>query len=164
LERTDMSLLMINGEERLSRWEPMTPLVAVLREEFSLTGTKDVCGEGFCGACTVLIDDRPALACLTPIGTAVGKSIQTIESMGTPDGQMSVVQQALLDADAVQCGMCFPGMVMALTYLVRQNSNPSEADIRAGLSGNLCRCTGYERIVEAAKTLAVAADQKAARS
>lgn len=156
-----MPALMINGEERWSSRDPMTPLVVVLRDEFALTGTKHVCGEGFCGACTVLMNDRPALACLTPIGTADGKSIRTIESISAAEGELSPLQQALLDADAVQCGMCFPGMVITLTSFLQHNSNPSEAEIRAALSGNVCRCTGYQRIVEAVRGLATLASEGA---
>lgn len=146
--------LMINGEERLSTRPPMTPLVDVLREDLVLTGVKPVCSEGFCGACTVLLDGRPAMSCLLPIGTLGGRTVATIESLAPGDGAPTPLQQALLAHDAVQCGMCFPGMVMSLTFHLAQVPDPTRADIEAALVGNVCRCTGYDRIVEAALSAA----------
>jgi len=150
-----MSLrLTINGEERLSARPPMTSLVEVLRDDFVLTGAKVVCAEGFCGACTVLLDGRPAMSCLLPIGTLAGRSVSTIESLSPGDGTLSPLQQALLSNDAVQCGMCFPGMVISLTHYLANNPTPTRADIEAALVGNVCRCTGYDRIIEAALSVA----------
>jgi aerobic carbon-monoxide dehydrogenase small subunit len=141
--------LLVNGEERASEAPPLTPLVDVLREEFALTGAKAVCREGFCGACTVLMNGRTVLSCLTPLASAEGCAVITIE--GVAKGRnLSPVQQALEDFDAVQCGMCFPGMVITLTAFLQERADPTAAEIKAALAGNVCRCTGYERIVEAA--------------
>lgn len=142
----------LNDEDCTVDGPPMRPVLDVLRDDFQLTGTKDVCREGFCGACTVLLDDRPAVACLTPIGSVDGRNVHTIESLAR-NGRPSPLQQALEDIDAVQCGMCFPGMVMTLTHVLRHDPAPTAQALRQALSGNLCRCTGYERIIEAALSL-----------
>lgn len=141
--------LVVNGEEKWSAAPPLTPLIDVLRDAFALTGAKAVCREGFCGACTVLLDGLPVVSCLTPLASTEGCEITTIEGLA-PGGALSPVQQAMEDLDAVQCGMCFPGMVMTLTVFLRAQPDPSSAEIKAALAGNVCRCTGYERIVEAA--------------
>jgi carbon-monoxide dehydrogenase small subunit len=149
-----MSLrLNINSEDRLSASNPMTPLVDVLRDEFFLTGAKTVCREGFCGACTVLLDGRPVMSCLMPVGLAEGCAVLTVESLAT-DGVLSLLQQAMEKYDAVQCGMCFPGMLMTLTSFLEGARAPTREDIKTALVGNLCRCTGYERIVDAALSVA----------
>jgi carbon-monoxide dehydrogenase small subunit len=149
-----MSLrLNINSEDRLSASNPMTPLVDVLRDEFFLTGAKTVCREGFCGACTVLLDGRPVMSCLMPVGLAEGCAVLTVESLAT-DGVLSLLQQAMEKCDAVQCGMCFPGMLMTLTSFLEGARAPTREDIKTALVGNLCRCTGYERIVDAALSVA----------
>jgi aerobic carbon-monoxide dehydrogenase small subunit len=140
--------LLVNGEERWSDAAPLTPLVDILRDTFALTGAKAVCREGFCGACTVLLDGRPVVSCLTPLASTEGCEITTIEGVA-PGGALSPIQQAMEDLDAVQCGMCFPGMVMTLTVFLGAQPDPSRAEIKAALVGNVCRCTGYERIVEA---------------
>jgi carbon-monoxide dehydrogenase small subunit len=147
--------LTVNGESRASIGDPMTPLIYVLREEFHLTGAKPVCREGFCGACTVLLDDTPTLACLTPAALAEGCEIRTVEGLST-GGRLSPVQAAFEEHDAVQCGMCFPGMVVMLTDFLARTPRPSREQVRAALTGNICRCTGYERIVEAALAAASA--------
>ncbi|GLS38652.1 (2Fe-2S)-binding protein [Mesorhizobium tianshanense] len=152
-----MSLrLNVNGEDRFSAAEPLTPLVDVLRDEFHLTGAKTVCREGFCGACTVLLDGRPVMSCLVPVGLAADCEVRTVESLAT-DGVLSPLQQAMEEHDAVQCGMCFPGMLMSLTSFLEREPNPSRDDIRAALAGNICRCTGYERIVDTALSVVRAA-------
>jgi len=149
-----MSLrLNINNEDRLSVSDPLTPLVDVLRDEFFLTGAKIVCREGFCGACTVLLDGRPVMSCLMPVGLAEGCAVLTVESLAR-DGVLSSVQQAMEEHDTVQCGMCFPGMLMTLTSFLEGARAPTREDIKAALVGNLCRCTGYERIVDAALSVA----------
>jgi carbon-monoxide dehydrogenase small subunit len=148
--------LTVNGEQRMSHRDPMTPLLDVLRDEFQLTGTKDVCREGFCGACTVILGERTVVACLTPAGLAAGQPIFTIEGQGRPD-QLSALQNALEQADVVQCGMCFPGMVMTLTHFLAVNPAPDRDQVKAALSGNICRCTGYEQIVDAVCALAAGA-------
>ena len=137
----------INGEPRKLRAYPMERLLDVLREQLHLTGTKEGCGEGECGACTVLIDGRIVNSCLVPLAQAEGASIKTIEGVATGH-QLHAVQQAFIDCGGAQCGICTPGMVMAAVDLLERNPNPTEADIRNGLAGNLCRCTGYMKIFE----------------
>lgn len=127
-------------------------LVDVLREQYRLTGTKAPCDEGYCGACTVLIDGEPAIACLTAIGTLDGKEIITIEGISI-DGGLNSVQAAFEEFDVVQCGMCFPGIIISITHLLRNNCNPTRDDVKLALTGNLCRCTGYERIIDAVMSI-----------
>ena len=133
----------------------MERLLDVLREQLHLTGTKEGCGEGECGACSVLINGRVVNSCLVPVAQAEGAEIKTIEGVATGE-QLNAVQQAFIECGGAQCGICTPGMVMAAVNLLSRNSNPSEADIRTGLAGNLCRCTGYmkifESVVQACKT------------
>ena len=107
--------LVVNGERHVVREHPLTPLVTVLREHLELTGAKAACGEGFCGSCTVLLDDRPVVSCLVPVGQAAGRRVRTVESLDSADGALSALQRALQEGDAVQCGMCFPGLLMTLT-------------------------------------------------
>lgn len=144
--------LNINGEDRLSANDPLTPLVDVLRDEFFLTGAKAVCREGFCGACTILLDGRPIMSCLMPVGLTAQCEIRTVESLA-PDGVLSPLQQAMEQYDAVQCGMCFPGILMSLTSFLERTPSPTREEIKAALVGNICRCTGYERIIDAAFSL-----------
>jgi len=146
--------LNVNGEERSFHGAPLTPLLDVLRDEFFLTGAKAVCREGFCGSCTVHVDGLPTLSCLRPVGLLENSAILTIEGLGI-SGNPSPLQKALEDHDAVQCGMCFPGMVMSLTAFLEQAPDATGADIKHALIGNICRCTGYERIIEAALSLRV---------
>jgi carbon-monoxide dehydrogenase small subunit len=141
--------LTVNGDRMTSAADPMTPLIDVLREDFHLTGAKPVCREGFCGACLVLIDGTPALSCLMPLALAEHLEIRTVEGLGR-NGALTPVQTALEACDAVQCGMCFPGMVVSLTHILAITPDATRDDIRTALTGNVCRCTGYERIVEAA--------------
>ena len=148
--------LNVNGEFRASRSDPMTPLIDVLREEFYLTGAKPVCREGFCGACSVLIDDVAMPSCLIACGAAEGRRIVTIEGLA-PTGELTPLQASFEAFDAVQCGMCFPGMVVALTMVLDEKPGATRDEIRAALTGNICRCTGYERIVEAALAAATTA-------
>ena len=126
---------------------PLERLLDVLRSQLTLTGTKEGCGEGECGACTVLIDGEIVNSCLVPVGQVEGASITTIEGIANED-QLHAVQQAFIDCGGAQCGICTPGMVMAAVDLLGRNPNPTEADIRRGLAGNLCRCTGYIKIFE----------------
>ncbi|QIL74232.1 (2Fe-2S)-binding protein (plasmid) [Diaphorobacter sp. HDW4B] len=148
-------LFTLNGDQRTSHSPPMTPLVDVLRDEFFLTGAKVVCREGFCGACTVMVDGKAITACLMPVAHVAGAEVQTIESQGSQDA-LSPVQSWLEQCDAVQCGMCFPGMVMSLTAFLKHTPSPTEPQVKAALCGNICRCTGYERIVGAALALSSA--------
>ena len=145
--------LVVNGVRHSIRNGPARPLLAVLRDELDLTGTKYGCGEGQCGACTVLLDGAPVRSCLTPAKAAEGKQITTIEGLES-NGQLHPVQQAFLDADALQCGYCTAGMIMSSVGLLRKNPNPAEPEIRSGLQGNLCRCGTYPRIVQAVRMAA----------
>ena len=144
--------LIVNGERQVVRGDPLTPLVTVLREYLELTGTKAACGEGFCGSCTVLLDDRPVVSCLVPVGQVAERRVRTVESLDSADGALSALQRALQEGDAVQCGMCFPGLLMTLTALLEHGpmdaSVDDEADLRHGLVGNVCRCTGYQQIID----------------
>jgi carbon-monoxide dehydrogenase small subunit len=137
----------VNGHEvAVDAW-PMARLLDVLRKELRLTGTKEGCGEGECGACAVLLDGALVNSCLVPAVHADGASVTTIEGVAQGD-DLSAVQQAFLEHGGAQCGICTPGMVLAAVNLLARNPNPTEADIRAGLAGNLCRCTGYMKIFE----------------
>ena len=140
--------LTLNGETITLEIDPRTPLLDVLRDRQRLTGAKAVCREGFCGACTVHIDGEAVPSCLRPIGLLHGCSVVTIEGLASP-GTLTRVQQAFIDHDVVQCGMCFPGMVMTLTDFLEREPNPDRDQIKASLVGNICRCTGYERIIDA---------------
>ena len=146
----------VNGREREDAVADSTLLVEYLREAARLTGTKQGCDGGECGACTVLVDGAPRLACLTLAASCAGRRIETIESLAGPDGRMSALQQAFHERLGTQCGFCTPGMVMSAEALLRANPRPSEAEIRAALAGNLCRCTGYVKIVEAVQCAAAA--------
>jgi aerobic carbon-monoxide dehydrogenase small subunit len=138
----------VNGEPRTLSAYPMARLLDVLREEMRLTGTKEGCGEGECGACAVLLDGELVNSCLVPFAQAVGAEIKTIE--GVADGErLSAVQQAFIEHGGAQCGICTPGMILAAESLLRRNPQPGEAEIRTALAGNLCRCTGYVKIFEA---------------
>jgi carbon-monoxide dehydrogenase small subunit len=141
--------LTVNGEARAVDAPPLAPLASVLRDQLALTGTKVACGEGFCGSCLVWVDGEPLASCLLPIGLVGERAIVTIEGMAPGSQSLTPLQQALKDHDAVQCGMCFPGMVMTLTHLLERVSAPAPEAVRESLTGNICRCTGYERIVEA---------------
>lgn len=144
--------LTINGEKRLFHGDPRTPLVDVLRNELRMTGTKSVCRGGFCGACTVLVDGAPIPSCQRPVGLLAEAEIVTIEGVAPP-GELNAIQRAFLEHDVVQCGMCFPGMVMTLTEFFARNPGPSRDEVKAALAGNMCRCTGYERIIDAVMSL-----------
>jgi carbon-monoxide dehydrogenase small subunit len=126
----------------------MKRLLDVLREDCRLTGTKEGCGEGECGACSVMIDGAIVNSCLVPVAQVDGCSIRTIEGIAISENQLHDVQQAFIECGGAQCGICTPGMVMAAVNLLEENPNPNEAEIRDGLAGNLCRCTGYMKIFE----------------
>jgi len=138
----------VNGDARTVHAYSMERLLDVLREQLHLTGTKEGCGEGECGACTVLIDDQIVNSCLVPVAQAHGTSIKTIEGIALSSDQLHKVQQAFIECGGAQCGICTPGMVIAAVNLLEKNSNPDESEIRNGLAGNLCRCTGYMKIFE----------------
>ncbi|HWS52819.1 MAG TPA: (2Fe-2S)-binding protein [Pyrinomonadaceae bacterium] len=138
----------VNGRAVTVRAYPMARLLDVLREELRLTGTKEGCGEGECGACSVLLDGELVNSCLVPVAQAEGAEVTTIE--GVADGErLHAVQRAFVECGGAQCGICTPGMVLAAVRLLADNPRPDEADIREALAGNLCRCTGYTRIFEA---------------
>ena len=137
----------VNGETRTLEAHPMERLLDVLREQLQLTGTKEGCGEGECGACSVVINGLIVNSCLVPVAQLEGATIKTIEGVATGD-QLHAVQQAFIDCGGAQCGICTPGMVLAAVDLLERNPNPTEADIRNGLAGNLCRCTGYMKIFD----------------
>ena len=146
--------IRINGTAHEVEGDPDDTLLSVLRYELNLTGSKFGCGEGACGACTVLVDSQAARSCVLRLAAVAGKSVSTIEGLAGPAGRQHPVQQAFLDAEAFQCGYCTPGMVMAVVGLLRTNPAPSEADIARILDRNVCRCGTYPRIVRAVKLAA----------
>ena len=150
-----MLRLNVNGKVReLSEAEASTPLLWVLRDALGLTGTKFGCGVGICGACTVLLDGTPIRSCSTTASTAAGRDISTIEGLASEDGELTPVQQAWIDLDVAQCGYCQTGQIMGATALLRSNPKPSDDEIDAAMSGNICRCGTYLRIRNAIKRAA----------
>ena len=140
--------ITINGQKHTLRIDPNLRLLDLLRDELRLTGTKEGCGIGECGACTVILDGRAVNACLILAGQCNGREVVTIEGLTGKD-ELHPLQQSFIDHGAVQCGFCTPGMIMSAAALLDQNPTPTEEDIREAISGNLCRCTGYTQIVEA---------------
>lgn len=151
--RVDLTL-SVNGRITAVNVSPGDRLLDVLRGPLGLTGTKEGCGNGECGACTVLLDGRAINACLYPAIEAEGKEITTIEGLLGPGGRLSPVQRAFVEQGGIQCGFCSPGMIMATTALLDGNPAPSDEEIRDALTGNLCRCTGYAQIVESVRAAA----------
>jgi carbon-monoxide dehydrogenase small subunit len=145
----------VNGKRRTYSGSGMKRLLDVLREDFALTGTKEGCGEGECGACTVLLDGKAVVSCLVPAAQAAGRRVATVESLGRPE-RLSPLQEAFLAEGAAQCGICTPGMLMTAAAYLERDASVEAAEIRRELAGNLCRCTGYQHIVRAV--------QKAVRS
>lgn len=143
----------LNNEEREINCKPDRRVVDLLREELGLTGTKEGCGTGECGACTILVDGISKLSCLMLAAQLEGRKVITIEGLAA-GSQLHPVQQAFLDHGAIQCGFCSPGMVMASVDLLGRNEQPGRREIRTALSGNLCRCTGYQKIVDAVESVA----------
>jgi carbon-monoxide dehydrogenase small subunit len=146
--------MTVNGERRRGVVEARMTLADFLREQCALTGTHLGCEHGVCGACTVLLEGEAVRACLMFAVQADGGEVTTIEGLGGPDGALSPVQDAFRAEHGLQCGFCTPGFVVSVTALLRENPQPSEADIREALSGNLCRCTGYQGIVRAVQRAA----------
>jgi carbon-monoxide dehydrogenase small subunit len=146
---------MVNGEPVEIDVDSRRPLLWVLRTELGLTGTKYACGERECGACTVLLDGRPTFSCRTPVRSAQGREVTTIEGLAE-NGKLHPVQQAFADHDALQCGFCTPGMIMGAVGFLRRNPDPSPEEIAEGLEGHLCRCGTYNRVVDAVRAAAQA--------
>jgi carbon-monoxide dehydrogenase small subunit len=145
----------VNGEERVSEVEPRTLLVTYLREQLDLTGTHIGCDTGQCGACTVSLNGQPVKSCMVLAVQADGATVETVENLAA-NGKYHPIQQAFWDKHGLQCGFCTPGMMMAAVGLLKRNPNPSDAEIREQLEGNLCRCTGYQNIVAAVQSAAEA--------
>lgn len=145
--------LKVNGESYDVAAEPRRTLLEVLREQLGLTGTKEACDAGDCGACTVLLDGKPVPSCLVLAVDAQRKDILTIEGM-TSGPELHPIQKAFVDYGAIQCGFCSPGMILTVKALLDRNPNPTEKEVREAISGNLCRCTGYVKIIEAAMVAA----------
>ena len=139
---------ILNGEPVEVYADPAESLLHLLRDDFGLTGTKEGCGQGECGACTVLLDDLAVNSCLVPAGKVTGSSVVTIEALSR-GGHPDQVQEAFVEKGAVQCGFCTPGMVMSAHALLKKNNDPGSEEVRTAISGNLCRCTGYKQIEEA---------------
>ncbi|BBB00898.1 putative oxidoreductase [Actinacidiphila reveromycinica] len=152
--------MTVNGrpQEADDVWEGES-LLYVLRERMGLPGSKNACEQGECGSCTVRLDGVPVCACLVAAGQAQGREVVTVEGLAGPDGRLSTVQQAFVDAGAVQCGFCTPGLLVAADELLERHPEPSDGDIREALSGNLCRCTGYEKILDAVRLAAARTGQ-----
>jgi len=146
---------VLNGSRIVIDIDPDRRVVDILRDDFQLTGTKEGCGSGECGSCTILVDGESRLSCLMLAAQLEGKTITTIEGLA-PDGKMHTLQEAFIEYGAVQCGFCTPGMVMAVVDLLSKNPSPDRQEIREGISGNLCRCTGYQKIVDAVEVAAKA--------
>ena len=153
MKQTVLVELVVNGERHEVAVQAQTTLLEVLRESLGLTGTKDGCGTGECGACTVLLEGAPILACLTLALDCDGKAVVTVEGVAA-EGRLTAVQQAFVEAGAIQCGFCTPGMVLSTTALLRERPRPTRAEIGKALEGNLCRCTGYNKIVDAVERAA----------
>lgn len=149
----------VNGEQRVADevW-PGESLLYVLRERLGLPGSKNACEQGECGSCTVYLDGVPVCACLVAAGQAEGRTVVTVEGLAPDDDALHPVQQAFVDAGAVQCGFCTPGLVVAVHDLLARDPDPVDADIREALAGNLCRCTGYEQIIAAVHLAAARSD------
>ena len=150
----------LNGLEVTVLVDGRQRLIDVLRENLGLTGTKEGCGEGECGACTVLVDNRAVNSCLYPALEIEGRNVITIEGLHEDRHQLSSIQQAFVDQGAIQCGFCTPGMIISTKALLDSNPDPSEDEIRDALQGNLCRCTGYIQIIEAVKQAATQSKNK----
>ena len=148
-------VIVVNGTQRRVKAPSQESLLSVLRNRLHLTGTKYGCGEGQCGACTVLLDGRPARSCRTAVSEAAGKKITTVEGLER-SGRLHPVQAAFLEVEAFQCGFCTPGMIVSAVGLLETNGNPSEKDIAGHLTGNICRCGTYPRILAAVKQAALA--------
>ena len=151
--------ILVNGTRHKLDADAERSLLSVLRDDLDLTGTKYGCGEGQCAACTVLLEGQPTKSCLTKVGAVAGKHITTIEGLA-PEGRLHPVQEAFLEADALQCGWCTPGMILGAVGLLKRAAHPSEAEIVSGMNGHICRCGTYSRVVAAIQS----ASQKGGRA
>jgi len=143
-----VTTLNVNGKKIITDADSATSLLSVLRNDLNLTGSKYGCGEGQCGACTVLMDGQPTRSCITQVGRATGKEITTIEGL-EKDGRLHPLQEAFIKADAMQCAYCTSGMIMSGAALLSKNARPSREEIISGMNGNICRCGTYQRIIDA---------------
>ena len=146
---------ILNGLQTIIDVDPDRRVVDILREDLQLTGTKEGCGSGECGACSILVDGESRLSCLILAAQLEGRQVVTVEGLAA-GGKMHPVQEAFVEHGAVQCGFCTPGMVMAVVDLLSRNAEPTRSEVREGISGNLCRCTGYQKIVDAVEAAAKA--------
>ncbi len=145
---------VLNGKRVEAEVEPWWTLLGVIRETFGLTGTKEGCGYGECGACTILLNGVAVNSCLVPAVRADGKEILTIEGLAGSDGELHPIQKAFIERGAIQCGFCTPGAILSAKALLDRTSNPTESEIKKAIAGNLCRCTGYVKIIEAIRAAA----------
>jgi carbon-monoxide dehydrogenase small subunit len=144
----------LNGEPVTVAVTPVATAAAVLREQLELTGTKIGCGEGECGACTILVDGEAVASCILPAAVLAGRQVTTIEGLAGADGALHPVQQAFVDSGAIQCGFCSPGMIMRTVAFLDRHRQPSDQEIKRSIEGNLCRCTGYTKILQAIRRAA----------
>ena len=151
--------LVVNGEPQEFLAQPGTTLLTSLRESLQLTAVKRGCAQGTCGSCTCLVDGDAVMSCLVPVETIQGATVETLEGLAAPDGTLDALQEAFLECFATQCGFCTAGMIMAAQALLRENPDPSREDVVRAISGNVCRCTGYESIIRA---ILVAAERRRA--
>ncbi len=151
--QTQVIRLNVNNKEYEVNVIPLKPLLNVLRDDLGLIGAKEGCGKGECGSCTVLLNGKPVTSCLVPVIQCEGKEIITIEGIGDEDN-LHPIQEAFVEEGAVQCGFCIPGMIISSYALLTKNKNPDEEEIKEAISGNLCRCTGYTKIIKAVKKAA----------
>ena|SRR5688572_21199214 len=145
--------LNVNGKNLVFEAEPADSLLDILRENLRLTGTKKGCNEGECGSCTVILDGKPVVSCLVLVGDAIGKEIITIEGLAC-DGKLHPIQRHMIEQGGIQCGYCTPGVIMSAYALFQENLNPTSEEIKFAIAGNICRCTGYNKIVEAVQAAA----------
>jgi len=144
---------ILNGKREVIEVDPTKPLLRVLKEEFEINSVKEGCGRGECGTCTVLLEDRPVTSCMVAAGQVTGKEVKTLEGLEA-EGLAQPIQEAFINSGAVQCGFCTPGFIISAYSILKKNPMPSREEIREGISGNICRCTGYTKIIDAVEKAA----------